>query len=83
MTRRSPTAELRARMRDARMVHRFAAIEERQAAALAHLDAAMIAAGADALTLPGYRVSRTPDGIAVEKQPPTHADQISLWENAA
>lgn len=80
---RSPTAELRARARSARLVYRFAAIEEREAAALAHLDAAMRAAGVDALTVPGYRVSRTADGIAVTPQAPTHADQLALWENAA
>lgn len=75
--------ELRRRTRDARMIHRYADVEERHAAAVSHLDAAMRAAGLDALTVPGYRVARTPDGIAVEKQAPTHVDQLALWSTAA
>lgn len=53
-----------------------ARLETRHAAALATAAAAL--AGADAVPVPGFILRRTPDGIAAERQAPTHADQLAL-----
>ncbi len=80
------TAELRRRATAARTLYRYpdtaARLEQRHAAALAQL-AAMLGT-TDAAAVPGYRVTRGPDGaLIVTPQEPTHVDQLALWENAA
>lgn len=81
----SATAELRRRARAAAILYRYptaaARLEDRHAAALAQL--AAVLGPADSATVPGYRVARTVDGIAVTPQAPTHADQLKLWSAAA
>jgi uroporphyrinogen-III synthase len=79
----TPTAELRARARAARRLYAYPAAQRRADEAAARLDAALRTAGADALTVPGFRITRTPDGIAVTPQAPTHADQLALWSPTA
>lgn len=81
---RSATAELRARARAARIVHKYPAAQRRADEAAATLETALRMAGADALAVPGYRVTRDPAGrLTVERQEPTHADQLALWSPAA
>jgi hypothetical protein len=70
---------MRARASDARAILRATRADERAAAATAHLDAAMRAAGTDALTVPGARVTRTADGIAVTALPRINPDQLTVW----
>jgi hypothetical protein len=80
----SPTAELRARARAARIVHKYPAAQRRADEATARLDAALRMAGANALTVPGFRITRRQDGsLDVEAQAPHHADQLALWTAAA
>ena len=74
--------ELRARARAARALYRLPDIERRADEAAARLDAALLMADADTLAVPGYRVTRTADGITVTPQAPTHADQLALWSLA-
>lgn len=56
---------------------RLAALEARQARATAELEAALY--GRADLALPGYRVTREPDGIHVEPVDVIPADQLALW----
>ena len=79
----SPTAELRARARAARILYRYPKAQVRADEATARLETALRIAGADALTVPGYRIARGPAGLTVTPQAPTHVDQLALWSTAA
>ena len=79
----TPAAELRARARAARIVHRYPAVQRRADEAAARLEVALRTAGTDGLTVPGYRIARGPDGLTVTPQAPTHVDQLALWSTAA
>jgi hypothetical protein len=71
--------EARRRAAAARAVIRGTKAAERAAIAESALDAALRAAGTDALTVPGARVTRTPDGIAVTALPRINPDQLTVW----
>lgn len=78
-------AELRRQYRAARHLERAdelrRRLDDRTARAAATLAAAL--AGADTTTVPGYAVTRTPDGIHVVPMEPQNADQLRVWRELA
>lgn len=78
-------AELRRQYRAAKHLQRAdelrRRLDDRTARATATLAAAL--AGSDTTTVPGYAVTRTPQGIQVVPVEPANADQLALWRELA
>jgi hypothetical protein len=77
----NPTAELRRQYRAARHLSRAdelrRRLDDRTARAAGCLNAAL--GSAERTTVPGYAVTRCPEGIRVEAIEPINADQLALW----